>query len=320
MGEDSVIIRDVMLRDGLQNIPEFVPTEAKIELFKKIVASGIKEVEVTSFVNPKAVPQFKDAAEVTKEVLRIKPDDVEICALVPNLKGAQNALKSGMRTLDFVMSVSESHNISNVRRTTAESLEEFKKILELKREYPGAKFSVGLATVFGCPFEGKIKPEVTIGFVRKYYEMGVRDISLADTVGYGNPKEVREVVRLCLREFPDVKFGLHLHDTRGLGLANALAAYEEGVRIFDGAVGGLGGCPFAPGASGNISTEDMVFMFEEMGVKTGVDLAALFEVSKYFKSVKGDVRFTSDLLKAGVPAPRGPITKEEGKEQKWFNK
>lgn len=316
MDESSVILREVMLRDGLQNIPEFISTDVKTELFRLIAASGIRNMEITSFVNPKAVPQFQDAARMAKEVLQMKPEGVEVSALVPNLKGAQNALESGMRNLGFVMSVSESHNINNVRRTTAESIDELKKILDLKENYPDLNIRVGMATVFGCPFEGKIKPRVTLNFIRRFYDLGFRDMSLADTVGFGNPKEVKETCALCLAEFPDVTFSIHLHNTRGLGLANSLAAYETGIRIHDGAVGGLGGCPFAPGAKGNTSTEDLIFMFEEMGVKTGVNLEALMEASRYFKRVKNNVCYSSSILEVGVPVPQGTITKD-GSEQKW---
>lgn len=316
MDKPSVVIREVMLRDGLQNISEFIPTEAKIELFRLIVASGLRNIEITSFVSPKAIPQFRDAPQVAQTVLKMKPKEVEVSVLVPNLKGAENALQNGMRKLGFFMSVSESHNISNVRRTRAESIDELKKILQLREKYPDMVVKAGMPCVFGCPFEGKIKPEVTLGFLRLFYQLGIRDLSIADTVGFGNPKEVGEMSRLCVTEFPDVTFSIHLHNTRGLGLANSLAAFENGIRIHDGAVGGLGGCPFAPGAKGNTSTEDLVFMFEEMGVNTGVKMEALLEASRYFQSVKKDVQFASSILEVGVPVPKGAITKE-GYEQKW---
>jgi len=312
----GVVIREVMLRDGLQNILDFIPTEAKIELFRLIVASGLRSIEITSFVSPKAIPQFRDAGQLAQAALKMKPEGVEISALIPNLKGAQLAVENGVRKVGFVMSVSESHNINNVKRTTAESIEELKKTLELREKYPDLIVKAGLASVFGCPFEGKIKPEVTLNFIRQFYHLGIRDMSMADTVGFGNPREVKETCRLCLTEFPDVTFSIHLHNTRGLGLANSLAAFESGIRIHDGAIGGLGGCPFAPGAKGNTSTEDLVFMFEEMGVSTGVKMETLMEASRYFQSVKNDVRFSSSILEVGVPAPKGPITKE-GFEQKW---
>lgn len=316
MKTDEVVVREVMLRDGLQNIPEFIPTEAKIELFRLIAASGIRDMEITSFVSPKAIPQFRDAAQMAQAVLKMKPEEVEVSALIPNLKGAQLAVESGMRHVGLVMSVSESHNINNVRRTTVESIDELKRVLDLREKYPDLVVKAGMATVFGCPFEGKIKPEVTLGFIRQFYQLGIRDMSIADTVGFGNPKEVKEMSRLCVTEFPDVTFSIHLHNTRGLGLANSLAAYEAGIRIHDGAVGGLGGCPFAPGAKGNTSTEDLVFMFEEMGVDTGVKMEALLEASRYFQKVKKDVRYSSSIIEVGVPVPRGAITKD-GSEQKW---
>jgi hydroxymethylglutaryl-CoA lyase len=310
VSEQNVIIREVMLRDGLQNISEFIPTEVKIGVFERIISSGIRDIEFTSFVNPKAVPQFQDAGQFARKVVSLSPAEVTVSALVPNLKGAQMALENGVRSLVFVMSVSDSHNRNNVRRTRAESVSEAKKIWEMRKTYPEMTVKISLATVFGCPFEGKIKPAVTLQFVREFYQLGFRDMSLADTVGYGNPREIREVCGLCLKDFPDVTFGIHLHNTRGLGLANSFAAYEAGVRIIDGAIGGLGGCPFAPGASGNTSTEDLVFMFEEMGVKTGIDMKALLEVSAYFQSTKRDVCFTSSILKVGIPAPRGAIGKD----------
>lgn len=316
MTEPEIIIKDVSLRDGLQNIKDFIPTEIKIEIFRRLAESGLRKIEITSFVNPKAVPQFQDAAQVAREILKIKPIGVEVSALVPNWKGAQLALQSGIRHLDFVISVSESHNISNVRRTTAESIEELKRILALKANYPDLQIKVGMATVFGCPFEGKIPAQVTLNFVRKFYELGIREMSLSDTVGFGNPKEVKDTCRLCLQEFPEATFSVHLHNTRGLGLANSLAAYETGIRLHDGAMGGLGGCPFAPGAKGNTATEDLVFMFEEMGVSTGIKIEPLLEACRYFQKVKKDVVFASSILEVGVPVPRGPLTKE-GFEQKW---
>jgi hydroxymethylglutaryl-CoA lyase len=203
MDRSSVIIREVLLRDGLQNLKDFIPTDVKIELFRRLVAGGIRDIEFTAFVSPKAVPQFCDASQVARAVLSMKPEGVELSALIPNLKGAQLALENGVRRLNFVMSVSESHNISNVRRTTAESIDELIRILELKGKYPDMIVTAGMATVFGCPFEGKIDPKVVLRFVRRFYELGLRNMSIADTVGFGNPKEVREVCRLCVfRELP----------------------------------------------------------------------------------------------------------------------
>ena len=316
MEQPRVVIKDVLLRDGLQNLDEFVPTEIKLTLFRMILASGIQQIQFTSFVSPKAVPQFRDATQLAQAVVPITPAGVEPSALVPNLKGAQLALEVGVRHLEFVMSVSESHNLNNVRRTTGESLVDLKRIVEWKERYPGTGVTGGLATVFGCPFEGTIDPERVLQFIARYHALGIRSVSIADTVGTGNPKQVREVTRRCVSDFPDVTFSIHLHNTRGLGCANAYAAYESGFRIFDGAIGGLGGCPFAPGATGNTATEDLVFMFEEMGCGTGVGLDKVLDVARYLPTVKQDVKFASSLLSAGVPKPLGPLTKAQLPERR----
>ncbi len=315
MENSDVVVRDVMMRDGLQNLRDFIPTDVKIELFQRLAASGLQRIEFTSFVSPKAVPQFADASQVARAVLPITPTGVEASALIPNLKGAQLALENGVRRLAFVMSVSESHNLNNVRRSTAESIDELKRILALKAGYPELIVEVGMATVFGCPFEGKISPKVVLQFVQRFYEVGIRGMTVADTVGFGNPKQIREVCKLCLSEFPDVVFSVHLHNTRGLGLANAVAAYESGIRIIDGAVGGLGGCPFAPGARGNTATEDLVYLFGSMGVTTGVNIDALLDIARYFQGVKPNIHFASNILEAGVPKYLGAITRD-GTEQK----
>jgi hydroxymethylglutaryl-CoA lyase len=314
--DSNVMIREVLLRDGLQNLKDFIPTELKIELFRMIVASGITHIEFTSFVNPKAVPQFSDAAQVAQAVIPMAPPTVHLSALVPNLKGAQRALESGVRRLEFVMSVSESHNINNVRRSTAESIDELKRILELRAAYPTMDVGTGMATVFGCPFEGKTRPSVVLGFARQFYALGIRSMAIADTIGSGNPKEVKEVSRLCMTEFPDVTFSIHLHNTRGLAAANAFAAFEGGIRIFDGAIGGLGGCPFAPGARGNIATEDLVYMFEEMGIKTGIQLDSVLRIPKHLQSRIPGIRISSNILEAGLPQVLGSITKN-GHAQAW---
>jgi hydroxymethylglutaryl-CoA lyase len=316
MDEAEVLIRDVTLRDGLQNLPEYIPAEVKIALFRQIAASGVRRIECTAFVNPKAVPQFVDAGQVVRSLLAEKPDGVELAALVPNLKGAQLAIASGVRRLEFVMSVSESHNYSNVRRTTAQSLEELRRILELQASCPELRVTAGMATAFGCPFEGKISPEVILRFARQYYALGIRHMALADTVGFGNPRGVRDVCRLCRSEFPEVTFSIHLHNTRGLGPANAVAAYEAGIRIFDGAVGGLGGCPFAPGARGNTATEDLVYLFEEMGCPTGIKIEALRTVALTLREHKPDLRFASFIFDVGVPRPLGART-SDGTGQQW---
>jgi hydroxymethylglutaryl-CoA lyase len=301
--EDAVQIVEVGPRDGLQNLREYVETENKRSLIRCLAESGLREIESGSFVNPRAIPQFRDMSDVIKGVLDL--EGVKLTALVPNLKGAQNALESGIRRLIFVISVSRSHNLNNVKLTPEESLEELKKIIELESAYAGMETQLDLATTFGCPFEIKVKEEDVLRFVERAGAMGIRKITLCDTVGFANPRQVEQITHTCMKTFPRITFGVHFHNTRGLGLANALAAYGTGVRFFDSSIGGLGGCPFAPGASGNVATEDLVFMFNEMGVHTGVDIHRLLKASQYLKEILPNLTLTSALFKAGLPGQVG---------------
>jgi len=305
---DAVQIVEVGPRDGLQNLNDYVETEKKISLISRLAESGLKEIEVGSFVHPKAIPQFRDIKEVVDGVLSL--EGVKFTALVPNLKGAQNALQSGIRRIIFVFSVSRSHNLNNVRRTPKESLEELKKIKGLSSSYPEAEIRVDLATTFGCPFEIEVEKDDILNCIERVREFGIREITLCDTVGFGNPRQVADITAASMKSFPEITFGVHFHDTRGLGLANALAAYETGIRSFDSSITGLGGCPFAPGASGNVATEDMVFMFNEMGVETGVDLHCLLSVSRYLKDLLPDVNLTSALFRAGLPRQGGVVGRQ----------
>jgi len=297
--KEPVEIVEVGPRDGLQNISQYVETDQKIELIGLLAQSGLKEIEIGGFVHPKAIPQFRDIAEVTKGLDNIK--GVKFTALIPNLRGARNAIESGIKKMHFVFSVSKSHNLSNARRTPDQSLVELKEIMVLASSDPGLEISVDLATTFGCPFEIEVKRDDIMYYVNRVYDLGVRSMTLCDTAGYGNPRQVGEIFQSCLEHRPEVLFRAHFHDTRGLGLANALAAYQAGVRSFDSSIGGLGGCPFAPGATGNVATEDLVFMFDEMGIENGVNVRALFEVCRYLEKMIPDVPITSSLYKAGFP-------------------
>lgn len=305
----SVTVVEVGPRDGLQNLGQFLETEKKIQLLKLLIQSGVKRIEATSFVHPKAVPQFRDAKEVMKAV--IDDPGVRMRALVPNLRGAQDALSCGVRDLSFVFSVSESHNQNNVNRSREASLQELKEILELRKTTPDLSVQVSLATTFGCPFEGEIPEGEIVKYVGRTQDLGVATITLADTVGFGNPRQVRSILRRCLREFPSVTFGVHFHNTRGLGLANTLVSLEEGIALLDSSIGGLGGCPFAPGATGNIATEDLVFMLDGMGIQTGIQIEGLFRATQFLKDHLVDLPITSALFKAGLPNPKGkaPICK-----------
>jgi len=296
---EEVEIVEVGPRDGLQNLPFYVETEKKVQLIRLLAESGIKAMETTSFVHPKAIPQFRDAAETIAGVKGTP--GLKIIALVPNLLGAQWALAAGVQELSFVFSVSLSHNRNNVNKTPEESLEELKRIFDLPGMETQWTLRVNLATAFGCPFEGILPDDLVYEYTDRVVRIGAKVIALADTVGYGNPAQVRRIVAASLRQYPERHFIIHLHNTRGLGLANALAAYEAGLRTFDSSIGGLGGCPYAPGATGNISTEDLVFMFESMGVKTGIRFPQLFRASNYLREILPGVEFSSGVLKAGLP-------------------
>lgn len=302
--KEPVRIVEVGSRDGLQNLNEYIETGKKVSLIKRLAESGLKEIQVGSFVHPKAIPQFRDMKEVVGGILDVR--GVKFSTLVPNLRGAQNAIESGIKKLVFFFSVSRSHNLNNVKQTPEESIEQLKKILEFVSSYPEIELRVDLATVFGCPFEIKVREEDVFHSVEWVRAMGIKEIVLCDTVGYGNPRQVQSITRTCVANYPDVTFGVHFHNTRDLGLANALAAYESGIRSFDSSIGGLGGCPFAPGATGNVSTEDTVFMFNEMDVETGVDIHALLRISQYLKEILPNVPLTSGVFKAGLPGNAVP--------------
>ncbi|MGB9300677.1 MAG: hydroxymethylglutaryl-CoA lyase [Anaerolineae bacterium] len=289
-------------RDGLQIVQEFVPTEKKIELVDALFASGIGRMEVTSFVHPKFVPQLRDAAEVLSG---IKRDGRACMAMVPNMKGAERALEARVDMLDVIVSASESHNRSNVRRSIDESLEGFGPIFDLAKE-AGVSVRASLATSFGCPFEGDVPVNQVLKVCRRLDELGVMEVALCDTTGMANPVQVSKVVRACLDEMPGLQWAAHFHNTRGAGSANLLAALMEGITIFDASIAGLGGCPFAPGATGNVPTEDMVHMLHEMGIETGIDLPALIATSRLAEEIIGDV-LPGQVMKAGRTCDLHPM-------------
>ncbi len=274
---EKIRLIEVGPRDGFQNICEFIPTEVKLNIIDMLVQAGVKNIMVTSFVSPRAIPQMQDAEEVAKTCLE-RYSGLHLSALVPNLRGAQNAVAAGLRELTVVISVSEAHNKANVNRTTEESFEDLKKILEA---CPDAEVTLDLATVFGCPFMGEVKLDQVRAAVQRAYDLGIRSIDLCDTIGVAYPTQVREYVTAMLREYPDVMFGVHIHDTRNMGIANTLAAIESGITTAQAALGGLGGCPFAPGASGNTSSEDLVYMLNHMGYETGISFEKLLAAARY---------------------------------------
>jgi hydroxymethylglutaryl-CoA lyase len=293
-------INDVAVRDGFQIEKQFVPTATKIELVNQLSRTGLHKIEVTSFVSPRAVPALADAEQVLSGIERVP--GVAYVALVPNVRGAQNAAAAARKPdeVNAVVSASETHNRANINRTHAQSLEELPVMVRVAHA-AGMRITVSLSTTFGCPFEGHVPEDVVLSFVERFRAMGFDGISLADTTGMANPRQVRSLTARVLGRFPapnDTYYTLHFHNTRGMGLANVVAGIEAGVRSFDGSIAGLGGCPFAPGATGNICTEDMVNMLEDMGYDTRVDLAKLLAVARRIPVVVGhDV--PGQVMKAG---------------------
>lgn len=288
---NKVQIVEVGPRDGFQNVKEYIPVEQKLKVIEDLIASGVKHIQLTSFVSPKAIPQLKDAKEVT-EILLKKYPDFDFIALVPNLYGAKAAYELGLRKVSYVVSLSASHNKANINRTHEESLAELKKIMET---YKDLHVCVDLATTFGCPFEGKFSTGTVIEFIDKLAAMGVKEINLCDTIGVANPRQVREIAAAVKKEFPGIELQAHIHDTRNMGIANTLAAIEAGITKVQSTLGGLGGCPFAPGASGNTATEDLVYMLNNMGYETGIDADKLIEAAKYEKTII-DGNFSGHLM------------------------
>lgn len=254
--------------------------DEKTSVIDDIIKSGITEIEVTSFVSPKAIPQMADASKLAEYCLREYPN-VKFWALAPNLRGVENAYKAGISNVSYVISISETHNKKNINRSHEESFAELKTILET---YPDINISIGLATALGCPFEGIPANEKVLNFCKKLYDMGIRSMYPADTIGIADPRQVREMCGALLESFPDCEWQVHIHDTRGMGLVNTLAAIEIGIEKVQATLGGLGGCPFAPGASGNTATEDLVYMLERMGYETGVNFERLLDASRSQKS------------------------------------
>src|SRR3954471_9145375 len=272
-------ICEVGPRDGLQNAKHLMPTEAKKAWIRALAEAGIREIEVGSFVPPKLIPAMADTHELVVFSRTIK--NLKVVALAPNLKGFQRAIEAGAHKVTFPVSASHQHSVSNVRMTPDQMVEEVRKCAEYP--HPGVEIEGAVATAFGCTLQGDV-PEPDVLRIASKLAGFCDSVALADTVGYANPAQVKRVFTRVKKEIGEKLEGAHFHNTRGLGLANALAAYEAGVRSFDSSMGGLGGCPFAPGASGNVITEDLVFMFESMGLDTGIDLDRLLEARKLMVS------------------------------------
>lgn len=278
----DILVSEVGPRDGLQSVKATMPTELKLQWVTSLANAGLREIEVGSFVSPKLLPQMADAAEVVAHALTLP--NLYVTALVPNLKGAQAAFDAGVHKITLPISVSEPHSISNIRKTHAQVFDEVKAVVALRNEcFPNVQIEAGLSTAFGCTLQGVVTDDESIAIAIKMAELGVDEVGLSDTVGYANPAQVRRLFTRLRSAVGDLAGSAHFHNTRGQGLANVVAALEVGVTTFDGSLGGLGGCPYAPGASGNIITEDLVYLLESMGLRTGVDIDRLVAAREWLQ-------------------------------------
>jgi len=281
---ERLIVQEVAPRDGLQIEPTWVDTADKIKLIDQLSLAGFTRIEAGAFVSPKAIAALRDGEAVFQGITR-RPGVVYV-ALIPNLKGAQRALYAKADELNLVLSASQSHNLANMRMTREQSMTGFAEVVASAKDQ-GTRLNGTVATTFGCPFEGPIDENVVLRLIDAYQAFGLQGVTLADTTGMANPRQVYRLVTQVLKQLPSAALTLHFHNTRGLGLSNVLAAYEAGARRFDASLGGLGGCPFAPGASGNICTEDLVNLCDEMGIETGIDLPHLIELSRTLPALLG---------------------------------
>ena len=311
MDDIDVLVSEVGPRDGLQNTRQFMPTEYKKQWITGAAKAGLREIEVCSFVPPKLIPQMVDAAEVVAHALTLP--NLNVAVLAPNLKGAQRAMQAGAHKITLTISVSRSHSLSNVRMTPDEAIAEAARVCALRDSLPpGSRPTIesGLSTVFGCTIEGAVSEDEVVRMAVASVEAGCDEVGLADTTGYANPAQIKRVFRKVRAAIGDKLSGAHLHNTRGLGLANVVAALEVDVRTFDSSLGGLGGCPFAPGATGNIVTEDLVFMLESMGLRTGIDLDRLLALREIVAAgIPGEALYgyvpAAGVTKGFVPATGG---------------
>ena len=299
----DVLVSEVGPRDGLQSIKRTMPTKAKLKWIEALAASGLREIEVGSFVSPHLLPQMADCATLVREANKL--EGLTVLALVPNLKGAENAIAAGARKLTIPISASRTHSLNNVGKTPEQAIEEVRRVCALRDDLPAIQrpdVEVGISTAFGCTFEGIVSEDRVIKMAALLANAGADSIGLSDTTGYANPAQIKRMFARLRGEIGVEKMaGAHLHNTRGQGLANVVAALEVNVTIFDSSLGGLGGCPYAPGATGNIVTEDLVFMLEAMGLRTGVDVDALIAAREVLLHGLPDEAIYGNVPEAGLP-------------------
>ena len=289
-----IYFNDVVTRDGFQIEPNFIPTDDKVRLIDELSQCGFAKLEVTSFTSPKAIPMLRDAEEVMGKIQRIP--GVEYTVLVPNLRGAERAFESKADEFNLVMSTSETHNLANLRMTREKS---FAGLAEVIKYVAGrTPINVSLSTCFGCPMEGDVPQKVVEEFAKRFADLGVRGLTICDTTGMANPSQVTQISEALQKQFPNLQLTMHFHNTRGMGLANVLAAVQSGITRFDGSLGGLGGCPYAPGASGNISSEDAIHMLDAMGYDTGMNMPRLLAIARELPTIVGHA-VPGQVAKAG---------------------
>lgn len=281
---ERVRVVEVGMRDGLQNEKVFVPTEEKINLINKLSETGLCQIEITSFVSPKVMPQLADNMEVAHNIAR--QDGINYTALVPNKRGLESAKATGIKEVVFFLSATEGHSMKNINKSVKEALRVGEEVVQ-EASAAGIKVRVNLSTVFGCPFDGPINPQKVLQICRELLAMGVYEVAISDTIGVANPRQVAEVINLLAGEIELGKIAVHFHDTRGSGLANVLAALQCGITTIDSSFGGLGTCPYTSGASGNIATEDLVYMLHGMGIETGINLEQLVRCSQMAQKMLG---------------------------------
>ena len=296
-----IYFNDVVMRDGFQIEPNFVPTDDKVKLVDALSECGFAKIEVTSFTSPKAIPMLRDAEEVMGRIKRVP--GVEYTVLVPNLRGAERALESKADEFNLVMSTSETHNLANLRMGREKS---FAGLAEVIKYVDGrTPINVSLSTSFGCPMEGEVSQVVVEGFTKRFADLGVRGVTICDTTGMANPDQVKRMCDSLEKQFSNLQLTLHFHNTRGMGLANVLAAVQSGIVRFDGSLGGLGGCPYAPGASGNISSEDAIHMLDAMGYDTGMNIPKLIQLARELPKIVGH-EVPGQVAKAGTTSALHP--------------
>ena len=289
-----IYFNDVVTRDGFQIEPNFIPTDDKVRLIDELSQCGFAKIEVTSFTSPKAIPMLRDAEEVMGRIKRVP--SVEYTVLVPNLRGAERAFESKADEFNLVMSTSETHNLANLRMTREKS---FAGLAEVIKYVDGrTPINVSLSTSFGCPMEGDVPQKVVEGFAQRFVDLGVRGLTICDTTGMANPAQVISMSESMQKLFSEMQVTMHFHNTRGMGLANVLAAVQSGITRFDGSLGGLGGCPYAPGASGNISSEDAIHMLDAMGYDTGMNIPNLLAIARELPAIVGHT-VPGQVAKAG---------------------